>query len=152
MKCPNFSSSHTSFLETEKWWKIFSGKNSGKNFPQKLLETIFRWKMFSTEQMNSLLNYSKWVDQMHFKTIFFWLLLLKAKMTNSGHLPLWGLFTEKPVVMIMMHARRINFLMIIYLLKNWISILKLESQHHKIEKILLVGFEKLKRFLWFICW
>ena len=48
---------HTSFLETEKWWKIFSGKNSGKNFPQKLLENIFRWKKFSTEQMNSLLQH-----------------------------------------------------------------------------------------------
>ena len=90
------------------------------------------------------LNYSKWVDQMHFKTIFFWLLLLKAKMTNSGHLPLWGLFTEKPVVMIMMHARRINFLMIIYLLKNWISILKIENWKDsfggfwKIEKVFVV--------------
>ena len=37
------------------------------------------------------------------------------------------LFTEKPVVMIMVQARRINFLMII-LLKNWISIFFQEAK------------------------
>ena len=47
---------HTSFLETEKWWKIFSIKNGGKFFPSKTMENIFRWKMFSAKQMNSLLK------------------------------------------------------------------------------------------------
>ena len=51
--CPNFSSSRL-LSRDRKMVENISSKNGGKYFPAKTMENIFRWKMFSAKQMNSL--------------------------------------------------------------------------------------------------